>query len=606
MTWKKATTKDGKDYYYNTETKVTQWNIPDEWTQDKQGFQKNRNNEKKDSGVDVWRELKTKDGKLYYYNTLTKVTSWTKPEKQDEPSDDTNTTKDEQSTRIKSNANLREDKPSGASLDEKEEKADAKDRNKNDMDGFENDSTNIDLINIKKPDTLTEAEEIFIQMLNDYKVDSTWSFNKIINDIGTKDPRYWVVDDDPLWKREMFDKYLDNRTQDQLIKESQEINKFTDAFNELLKEKNVKFYNSWHQVKTLIRDEPIFKHSMISNKVKKETFNDYITKLTQEHESKIKITKDQALVELRNYLNNIFLQSNDNWISWNQLLNNYLFKNERFMANKHFKILTHEDILIEYIKIIEEIENEQLKGQLNKIKEQNYTRDRIARDKFKELLAKQDIHVNTTWSQVYDKIKNTTEFYNLLGRNGSNAFQLFYDLKQDKIKILNEKVQLVENILSNEVEGFQWHEQNIRDQRDQIDSILKKNAKRINYPDMDIVLDKLIEQQETKIDEWNKFIIDEDKRKLSHLIDQQLLFPSDIKLEEWSWSQMLNKLQKLDEFKYIQRLDEGTMEKIYNESVEKAKHVSEKVNISKNDKTDISVKPVIKKRTLTESMELDY
>lgn len=31
-------------------------------------------------GVAIWQEHRTADGRTYYYNTATKVTQWTKPE----------------------------------------------------------------------------------------------------------------------------------------------------------------------------------------------------------------------------------------------------------------------------------------------------------------------------------------------------------------------------------------------------------------------------------------------------------------------------------------------------------------------------------------------
>lgn len=588
MPWKKATTKDGKIYYYNTETKKTQWNLPDELRMiDTSSEVKVQNN----NDVTTWKQLKTKDGKVYYYDTLTKKTSWTRP-----GSD--NNQPDSALNKI------------GNELQDKKKNTSGNDNGKvesietNPVNHIDPESTN--LIDIKKPDNLIDAEKIFMEMLNDYKVDSTWSFSKIINDIGTKDPRYWVVDDDPLWKREMFDKYLDNRTQDQLIKESQEINKFTTAFNQLLEDKNVKYYHTWCQVKRLIRDEAIFKHSMTSNNLKKETFNKYVAKLKQEHDLKFQTAKDQALIELRNYLNNIFAQSHNNWISWNQLLNNYLFDNERFMANKHFKILTHEDILIEYIKIIEKIENDELKMKLDQIMEQNYTRDRIARDNFKKLLSQYDIQVNTTWEEIYDKIKSTKEFINLLGRNGSNAFELFYDLKQEKLNFLMEKVQLVENILSNEIDGFQWNEDNVNQQKDEIEGIIKDNAKRINYPDMTILLDKLVEEQEKKIIERKEFIITEEQRKLSYLIEQELVRSSNITLSEWTWSQMQEKLQTNTEYKSIEKLDNTMMEEVYNNTLANLKSEAEQKSREKVEYSHKAMLVDTRKRTLAETMELDY
>uniref|UniRef100_A0A914HTF2 WW domain-containing protein n=1 Tax=Globodera rostochiensis TaxID=31243 RepID=A0A914HTF2_GLORO len=66
--WSKHTADDGRVYFYNRATKVSSWTKPDEL----------KTQEEKERSV--WKEYKTPEGKPYYYNTLTKVTTWSKPE----------------------------------------------------------------------------------------------------------------------------------------------------------------------------------------------------------------------------------------------------------------------------------------------------------------------------------------------------------------------------------------------------------------------------------------------------------------------------------------------------------------------------------------------
>ena len=336
--WKEAKDANGRVYYYNTLTKKSIWEKPEELvSQQEQLLQENG-----------WKAAKTAEGKIYYYNPSTRQTSWTIPafdkktgpiaKKEPEVITSTQTT----ASRPISTGEKKKALEQAAKEEESEY------------------ANNSKLLNVTRR-TKEEAEKEFITMLENNQVDSTWSFSRIISELGTKDPRYWMVDDDPLWKKEMFEKYLSNRSADQLLKEHNETSKFKDAFLKMLQNNShIKYYTRWSTAKRLIADEPIYKHSVVNEKTKRQTFQEYIDTLTNtERESKEKL-KEQALVELREYLNIILAtgsSSSEAFITWQQLLNHYVFeKSKRYMANKHFRILTHEDVLIEYLKIVSTME----------------------------------------------------------------------------------------------------------------------------------------------------------------------------------------------------------------------------------------------------------
>uniref|UniRef100_A0A673LX15 Pre-mRNA-processing factor 40 homolog A n=1 Tax=Sinocyclocheilus rhinocerous TaxID=307959 RepID=A0A673LX15_9TELE len=67
--WTEHKSLDGKTYYYNTETKQSTWEKPDELKSPaEQMFSKC-----------PWKEYKSDTGKPYYYNSQTKESRWTKP-----------------------------------------------------------------------------------------------------------------------------------------------------------------------------------------------------------------------------------------------------------------------------------------------------------------------------------------------------------------------------------------------------------------------------------------------------------------------------------------------------------------------------------------------
>ncbi|KIH63827.1 FF domain protein [Ancylostoma duodenale] len=79
--WTKHETAEGRVYYYNKITKESSWNKPDELKtpQERQERSTPTTSSSSSSNV-IWKEYKTPEGRAYYYNTVTKETTWTKPE----------------------------------------------------------------------------------------------------------------------------------------------------------------------------------------------------------------------------------------------------------------------------------------------------------------------------------------------------------------------------------------------------------------------------------------------------------------------------------------------------------------------------------------------
>ena len=65
--WTEHKAQDGRVYYYNSVTKESRWERPDDFY----GAKK--------APSSVWAEYKTNDGRTYYYNSVTKESRWEKP-----------------------------------------------------------------------------------------------------------------------------------------------------------------------------------------------------------------------------------------------------------------------------------------------------------------------------------------------------------------------------------------------------------------------------------------------------------------------------------------------------------------------------------------------
>lgn len=432
--WKKATDSNGKVYYYNTVTKESRWDKPVEDTTDLK--QKLR-----DAG---WNVAKTKEGKVYYYNVKTKESRWDNPlaEKATEKKTKTGQTKKTTIDQVKNTANTNEDnKGNTVAL-----------ATTNNTEKYPNTSK---ILNVKSL-TKDEAEKAFMDMLSEHQVDSSWSFHKMVVDLGLKDERFWIVDDDPLWKQNILDKYLSNRSEEQLIKDHAQASKFLEAFGNLLKSnKNIHYYTRWTTVKKMLANESIFKHAVVPEKEMKKKFNDYIRTLREEKDKKDESIKELALREVNEYLRSILIAPPNTIestievkMTWSQLQREYITGNKRFAANKHFRLLSQHDILNQYIELVKIIQGN-LASKVSDIEMKNYSRNRMARDQFKVMLKqpKLDIRADSKWSELYPKIKSEKAFLQLVGRNGSSPLDLFYDYTNEKKAAINGYASVAQQIL---------------------------------------------------------------------------------------------------------------------------------------------------------------
>lgn len=562
--WREAADESGRKYYYNAKTGVSRWEKPHElYTEEELLLLKHG-----------WKSSKTAEGKIYYYNAQTKESRWDMPtfveeQQRDEPQD--------------------LPVPSSRELVSEGGK-------------YENTSR---ILNPPKK-SMEEAEAEFLEMLRDNQVDSTWSFGKIISQLGSSDPRYWMVDDDPLWKQQIFEKYLSNRSEEQLLKEHTETSKFKDAFWEMLRGKQqISYYTRWPAAKRIIANEPIYKHSVVRESVKKRTFLEYVAVLAEKRQKEQTHLKGQALQELEEYLKSILLDETQQQgtqlpvISWQVLLDNYLFeKNKRYVANKHFEVLTQEDVLKAYLGIVATIEDS-LKAKLLGLQEKNYTKDRIARDNFKHLLRSPGIHIraNSRWQDVYPALKNEPRFLNLLGTGGSSALDLFEDVVEEKSIIMGAQRSIAQTLLIDK--NFQWqddHKANVASLRMLLAS--DEKFQQTDTEDIELIIELLINLRKEKLREQQE-VENRTIQQKKHLFKLMLFrFYRGTKVRPDTWTEAREDLKDTVEFKEL-GADENSKELIFEEFKSTAPR-----DVIRPDARQ-ALQPS-RKRPLSPAMQLDY
>lgn len=359
----------------------------------------------------VWKEAKDARGRVYYYDTVTRATSWTLPktEKPQEPSQEEEK-KQQQHSEV---------------LDE------------------------------------SQAKERFTQMLKDHGVDIQWTFHRVMDELATREgDRYWFSDtndptdpnaqwDDPLWKQSVWQEYVWNQ-------QSQRLEDHIASFQSLLKQKydegKLKFWYPWEYTKKhVLQMDTDYSFVILDDPMQRKLYYQYLNELKLKRENEQNKLHIQAQKEMKLYLQSILVDNPRQW-TWDQIVNKYLSRdNKRYMANKNFQLLTMEDNLALYIEILTQHETK-LKAELTELEELNYTRDRFCRDRFKSLLREKngplEIKFNSSWTKdIYPQVKNDPRFLNLVGRHGSTPLELFHDRLYELNTILKAQWSIIENIL---------------------------------------------------------------------------------------------------------------------------------------------------------------
>ncbi|CCK73100.1 snoRNA-splicing protein PRP40 KNAG_0M02470 [Huiozyma naganishii CBS 8797] len=584
--WEQARDPQGRVYYFNRETRKSQWEKPAEWevTDDgavAAGGAPTKKVEKATQGSSgepvkgTWKSAKTKDGKVYFYNSATGKSSWTLPAgvQLEVAPKETATT---ESPRGAVEDSTSYDKPAHVKAVADKVPSDGSNLQTPSQQPFGKYDNQSVLLRVETSDR-NVAEREFLAMLRDNQVDATWSFSKIVNEIGIQDPRYWLVTDDPLWKQQVFEKYLSSRTKEQLMKEHSEVSKFQAAFLKMLAgRKEIKSYTRWATARRILSEEPIYKHSVVSESIKRQTFLEYVEGLKKQRELEIERDKEQARTELRDYLNGVAFSPNDgSLLSWQQLLQNYLFENnKRFVANKHFVVLTHEDVLKEYLDIVDTYETK-LRDALKEEKENQYTQDRMARDRFKKLLTRVDkqIKANTRWGDFYNTIKADPAFLGLVGRNGSSPLDLFLDKVEEKIVALRAQRSVAEHVLINsEYAGLDLSQ--LLEKRELVEALLARDLRlsdveRHNIP---LIVDEMIKVRSEKLEQEKRTT----KVSFKKFLQTRIVGKQEITID---WTHMQTQLTGAKEFT---QLDDATKETIFNDfktefnaSVKRTKRISD-------------------------------
>ncbi|XP_071602448.1 pre-mRNA-processing factor 40 homolog A isoform X12 [Heliangelus exortis] len=503
-TWTEHKSPDGRTYYYNTETKQSTWEKPDDLkTPAEQLLSKC-----------PWKEYKSDSGKPYYYNSQTKESRWAKPKELEDleamikaeensikPDDSTPaaaasaaeaanttptaTTAAETAAAVTTTtagsaataaseaesaaASGAENESSGTATAEEQGQATsapagqdqsgeaaanaADDSSKQESSGdAASKKEDDDAQPVKKTytwNTKEEAKQAFKELLKEKRVPSNASWEQAMKMI-INDPRYSALAK-LSEKKQAFNAY---KVQTEKEEKEEARSKYKEA-----KESFQRFLENHEKMTSTTRykkAEQMFGEmevwNAISERDRLEIYEDVLFFLSKKEKEQAKQLRKRNWEALKNILDNM---ANVTYCTTWSEAQQYLMDNPTFAEDEELQNMDKEDALIcfeEHIRALEKEEEEEKQKSL--LRERR--RQRKNRESFQlfldELHEHGQLHSMSSWMELYPTISSDIRFTNMLGQPGSTALDLFKFYVEDLKARYHDEKKIIKDILKDK--GF--------------------------------------------------------------------------------------------------------------------------------------------------------
>jgi pre-mRNA-processing factor 40 len=388
LQWQEHTHEDGRKFYYNILTKESTWEKPDALKT------------AEELQCD-WTEYFNKEGKPYYYNSKTKKSQWEKPKEYVEMMER------KKELMEKNEAPITLSQPAKSTILTPLEEIDQRLREMEEKKKI----TSLEIEKLPKE----EVEKLFKEMLRKSGVTSTWKWEDCERVLHGEE--VWKAVKTFSEKRGLFNDYI----RECKNKEREELRLKKDKLR-------VKFRQMLEEEETLTSETKFSKVIMkfchderwrgIDEREREELYQDYIDDLEKREAEEKRIQADTKMKIFRKMLEDKKITTTTRWRDI--VLN---FKDDALFASmdKYDKLRTFMDFIVEL----------ELRDKEEKAKTKSYMEFRN-RENFRELLIDRvnrgEISTETKWIDFVKKIKDEAEYYNLIGQEGSTPRELFEDL----------------------------------------------------------------------------------------------------------------------------------------------------------------------------------
>ncbi|XP_063421963.1 pre-mRNA-processing factor 40 homolog B-like isoform X1 [Mytilus trossulus] len=546
--WSEHKAPDGRTYYYNSVTKHSSWEKPDDL----------KTKAELKLSQCPWKVYKSDTGKVYYHNTETKESRWTKPKELEEleamSKQDKNTGHDTTSTdsSLKSTtAPNQPSKPSSAiqaAMEATLASIELPPPNSGitqpaDADTAESSSESEEERPVKKEQAplvfknKKEAMEAFKNLLRDKGVSSTASWEQALKVI-VNDPRYGALKQ-LNERKQAFNEYKTKRAREEKEEQRLRAKQNKEDLEQFLlscdkMNSNIKYWKA----------DDMFGHldvwANVPDRDRRDLFDDVIHMLAKREKEEAKTLRKRntkVFAEILDSMPNLTYCTT--WSEAQQML----LDNPRFTDDPDLHNMDKEDALIafeEHIRMLEQEYDDEKERERRRMKRQQ----RKNREGFlvllDELHEQGKLNSMSLWMDLYPIITQDVRFTNMLGQPGSTPLDLFKFYVEDLKARFHDEKKVVKEILRDK--GFSI---DLTTSFEDLAYVIAEDKRAIGLDSGNIKLtyNSLIEKAEAREKERLK----EEARKLRKIESsfRNLLKSGPAQIDETSrWEDVREKLEK--------------------------------------------------------------
>ncbi|KAI2660348.1 hypothetical protein H4Q32_007885 [Labeo rohita] len=471
--WTEHKSLDGKTYYYNTETKQSTWEKPDELKSPAEQM----------LSKCPWKEYKSDTGKPYYYNSQTKESRWTKPKELEDleamikaeengtadvvapGTTPALTSQSESSVTVAAVAETEatmatgttEEQPSHVPAQVAEVSSDVTVNSTEEMPSVETQPSN-DVSKEERPElvkkvykwnTKEEAKQAFKELLKEKGVSSNASWEQAMKLI-INDPRYSAL---PKLseKKQAFNAYKVQTEKEEKEEARIKYKESKETFQRFL-ENHEKMTSTtrYKKAEQMFADQEVW--SCVPERDRLEIYEDVLFYLAKKEKEQAKQLRKRNWEALKNILDNMAnVTYRTTWSEAQQ----YLLDNPTFAEDEELQNMDKEDALIcfeEHIRALEKEEEEEKQKTLLR-ERRRQRKNREAFQKFlDELHDHGQLHSMSAWMEMYPTVSADIRFNNMLGQPGSTPLDLFKFYVEDLKARYHDEKRIIKDILKDK--GF--------------------------------------------------------------------------------------------------------------------------------------------------------
>ncbi|KAL1853051.1 U1 snRNP protein [Paecilomyces lecythidis] len=570
--WQEARNADGRVYYYNVQTKATQWAKPLELMTPVERALANQ----------PWKEYTAEGGRKYWYNTETRQSTWDMPE-------------------VYKTALAQVQTPAAPPVAAPtfvaggtntypypQRDRDDYDRGPDRRGTYGMVDTNgmaaaATAVGTQQTDpeygSFEEAEGAFMKLLRRNNVQPDWTWEQAMRAI-IKDPQYRALKD-PRDRKAAFEKYVVEVRAQEKDKAKERFAKLRADFNTMLKSHpEIKHYSRWKTIRPIIEGETIFRSTNDENE-RRQLFEEYIVDLKKAHMEQEAVTRKAAMDELVAILKALNLEPYTRWSEAQEMIQS----NERIQNDDKFKTLSKSDILTAFenhIKALERTFNDARQQQ----KAAKARRERHNRERFIELLqelrSQGKIKAGSKWMNVHPLIQDDPRYVAMLGQSGSSPLDLFWDMVEEEERSLRGPRNDVLDVLDDK-----RYEVTPKTTFEEFNSMMSTDRRTANI-DRDILqlIFQRIQEKVIRRSEDEKHAADRHQRRAVDALRSRIKHLEPPVRVTDTWEQVRPRVEKTEEYRAIEsdELRQSAFDKVIRRLKEKEEDIDKERDLRDRDR----------------------